>query len=81
MSLGLSRDTPFTDPILAERLTRTVEAAQAAGIIASCWGSTDPQATAFLAELGYTLIAVTTDAALVTVASAALVEDLRGALE
>jgi len=40
MSLGLSRDTPFTDPILAERLTRTVEAAQAAGIIASCWGST-----------------------------------------
>jgi len=66
MSLGLSRDTPFTDPILAERLTRTVEAAQ--------------EATAFLAELGYTLIAVTTDAALVTVASAALVEDLRGAL-
>jgi len=80
MSLGLPCDTLLTEPILAERLTRTVEAAQAAGIIASCWGSTDPQATAMLADLGYTLIAVTTDAALVTVASAALVQDLRSAL-
>ena len=80
MSLGLSLDTPFTDPVLAGLLTRTVEAAQAAGIMASCWGSTDPQVTAMLAELGYSLIAVTTDKALVAVASAALSQDLRNAL-
>jgi len=80
MSLGLSHDTPLTEPILAEHLTRTAEAARAAGIIASCWGSTDPHVTAMLADLGYSLIAVTTDKALVSVASAALSQDLRNAL-
>ena len=80
MSLGLPLDTPFTEPILAEHLTRTAEAARAAGILASCWGSTDPHVTAMLADLGYSLIAMTTDTALVSVASAALSQDLRNAL-
>jgi len=80
MSLGLSHDTPLTEPILAERLTRTAEAARAAGKIASCWGSTDPQVTAMLADIGYSLIAVTSDTSLVAVASAALAQDLRTAL-
>jgi len=80
MSLGLSLDTPLTEPILAERLTRTVQAARAAGIIASCWGSMDPQTTAMLADLGYSLIAVVSDTQLFSTASAALSQDLRNAL-
>ena len=80
MSLGLSRDTPLTEPTLAERLTEIAEAARAAGIIASCWGSTDPHVTAMLADLGYSLIAVVTDTALLAAASAALSQDLRNAL-
>ena len=80
LSLGLSRDTPLTEPVLAQYLTRTVKAARAAGKIASCWGSTDPQTTAMLADLGYSLIAVTSDMALLRGASAVLAEDLRSAL-
>jgi len=80
MSLGLSYNTPLTEPILAERLTRITEAARAAGIIAGCWGSMEPQTTVMLADIGYSLITATNDRLLLGAASATLSQDLRNAL-